>query len=75
MTLLVRQLQPTEHGLPLEIYTFVNNTAWAFYEGVQSDIFDHLIAVAKVFDLRIFQQPGGADVVAGIAALREKSDA
>ncbi len=75
MTLLVRQLQPTEHGLPLEIYTFVNNTAWAFYEGVQSDLFDHLIAVSKVFDLRIFQQPAGADVVAGIAALRESIDA
>jgi miniconductance mechanosensitive channel len=74
MTLLVRQLQSTEHGLPLEIYTFVNNTAWSFYEGVQSDIFDHLVAVAKVFDLRIFQQPSGMDVVSGIAALRENSD-
>ena len=65
-TLLVRQLQPSEHGLPLEIYTFVNNTAWAFYEGVQSDIFDHLLAVAKVFDLRVFQAPSGFDVVRGV---------
>jgi miniconductance mechanosensitive channel len=75
MTLLVRQLQPTEHGLPLEIYVFVNNTAWAFYEGVQSDIFDHLLAVAKVFDLRVFQQPSGGDVVSGLAALRSTQGA
>ena len=65
-TLLVRQLQPSEHGLPLEIYTFVNNTVWAFYEGVQSDIFDHLLSVAKVFDLRVFQAPSGFDVVRGV---------
>ncbi len=74
MTLLVRQLQPSEHGLPLEIYVFVNNTAWAYYEGVQSDIFDHLVSVAKVFDLKIYQQPSGADVIAGVAALSEKVD-
>ena len=66
-TQLVRQLQPTEHGLPLEIYVFVNNTVWAFYEGVQSDIFDHMLSVAKVFDLKVFQQPSGADVIAGLA--------
>ncbi|MCF3650684.1 mechanosensitive ion channel family protein [Synoicihabitans lomoniglobus] len=69
-TLLVRQLEPTEHGLPLQIYTFVNNTAWAYYEGVQSDIFDHLLSVAKVFDLRVFQEPSGSDIVTGIAALK-----
>lgn len=69
-TLLVRQLQPTPHGLPLEIYCFVNNTAWAFYEGVQSDIFDHLISVAKVFDLEVFQHPSGADLSEGLEALR-----
>lgn len=67
-TLLVRQLQPTEHGLPLEIYVFVNNTNWGFYEGVQADIFDHLLSVAKVFDLKVFQQPSGADVIAGLGA-------
>ena len=70
-TLLVRQLQPSEHGLPLEIYCFVNNTVWAFYEGVQSDIFDHLLSVAKGFDLKVFQQPSGADVIAGLAAKQE----
>lgn len=72
LTLLVRQLQPTEHGLPLEVYFFVNNTAWAYYEGVQADIFDHLLAVAKVFDLKVYQQPSGADVIAGLAA-KQKS--
>jgi len=70
-TLLVRQLQPTPNGLPLEIYCFVNNTAWAFYEGVQSDIFDHLLAVAKVFDLEVYQQPSGSDLSEGLEALRE----
>ena len=70
-TLLVRQLQPTEHGLPLEIYCFVNDTAWAIYEGVQSDIFDHLLSVAKGFDLKVFQQPSGADVIAGLSVKRE----
>jgi miniconductance mechanosensitive channel len=64
----VRQLQPSEHGLPLEIYVFVNNTNWNFYEGVQADIFDHLLSVAKVFDLKVYQQPSGADVIAGLSS-------
>ncbi|MDB4385247.1 mechanosensitive ion channel family protein [Opitutaceae bacterium] len=67
-TLLVRQLQPSEHGLPLEIYVFVNDTNWNFYEGVQADIFDHLLSVAKVFDLKVYQQPSGADVMAGLSS-------
>ena len=70
-TLLVRQLQPSEHGLPLEIYVFVNDTNWNFYEGVQADIFDHLLSVAKVFDLKVYQQPSGADVIAGLASKRD----
>ncbi len=74
MTQLVRQLQPTEHGLPLEIYCFVNDTNWGFYEGVQSDIFDHLFAVAKVFDLRVYQQPSGADILAGARVLRDETE-
>ena len=56
MTLLVRQLQPGVSGIPLEIYCFTNDTRWAVYEGVQSDIFDHLLAILPVFDLRVFQQ-------------------
>ncbi|REJ85517.1 MAG: mechanosensitive ion channel family protein [Acidobacteria bacterium] len=62
MTLMVRQLAPTEHGLPLEIYAFCNDQRWAVYEAAQADIFDHLLAVAPLFDLRIFQAPSGGDV-------------
>lgn len=60
--MLVRQLDPTAHGLPLEIYCFTNNTDWTFYENVQSDIFDHLLAILPEFGLRVFQQPSGADL-------------
>ena len=60
-TFLVRQLKPTEHGLPIEIYVFTNTTNWIEYEGIQSDIFDHLLAAAPEFDLRVFQNPTGAD--------------
>ena len=61
MTLLVRQLQPTDHGLPIQIYCFTNDTNWANYESIQADIFDHLFAVLPEFGLRPFQQPSGAD--------------
>ncbi len=61
MTLLVRQLQPTETGLPLEIYAFTATVAWAEYEAVQGDIFDHLLAILPEFGLRLFQSPSGAD--------------
>ncbi len=61
MTFLVRQLQPTEHGLPLEIYVFCSDKVWAHYEAVQADIFDHMLAVLPEFDLRVFQNPTGAD--------------
>ncbi len=61
MTLLVRQLQPTETGLPLEIYAFTATTAWAEYEAIQGDIFDHLLAILPEFGLRLFQSPSGAD--------------
>jgi len=62
MTFLIRQLQPTEHGLPLEVYVFTNDIRWAYYEGIQSDIFDHLLAIVPEFGLRVFQQPSGNDV-------------
>lgn len=62
MTFLVRQLQPTPEGLPLEIYVFVNDVVWAHYETVQADIFDHILAAAPHFDLRIFQNPTGFDL-------------
>jgi miniconductance mechanosensitive channel len=62
MTLIVRQLAPTADGLPLEIYCFTNTVAWAAYEGIQSDIFDHLLAILPEFGLRVFQHPSGADL-------------
>ena len=61
MTLLTRQLAPGPEGVPIEIYCFSNDTAWANYEGFQADIFDHLIAVLPEFGLRAFQAPGGSD--------------
>jgi miniconductance mechanosensitive channel len=61
MTFLVRQLKPTDHGIPLEIYVFSKDQIWANYEAIQSDIFDHLLAVLPHFDLRVFQNPTGAD--------------
>ncbi len=62
MTFLVRQLDPTEHGLPIEIYVFSTDQAWANYEAIQADIFDHVLAVLPLFDLRPFQAPTGSDV-------------
>ncbi len=61
MTFLVRQLAPTDHGLPLEIYVFSTDQVWANYEAIQADIFDHLLAAAPEFGLRIFQSPSGYD--------------
>ncbi len=61
LTLLVRQLQPTENGLPIEIYVFTNVTDWLAYEGIQADIFDHILAAAGEFDLHLFQNPTGGD--------------
>lgn len=62
MTLMVRQLSPTPEGLPIEIYCFTTTTAWTEYEGIQSDIFDHLLAIAAEFNLRVYQAPSGADM-------------
>lgn len=61
MTFLVRQLQPSEKGLPLEIYVFSNDQAWANYEAIQADIFDHILAIVPEFNLRVFQNPTGDD--------------
>lgn len=62
MTLLVRQLAPCAQGLPLEIYAFTNDIAWANYEDIQGDIFDHLLSVLPEFDLSPYQSPSGADL-------------
>ena len=61
MTCMVRQLQPTEKGLPLEIYCFSADKVWANYETIMSDIFDHIFSSASTFDLEIFQNPSGRD--------------
>ncbi|MCF8365534.1 MAG: mechanosensitive ion channel family protein [Bacteroidales bacterium] len=61
MTFLIRQLQSGEHGLPVEIYVFSKVQAWAQYESIQADIFDHILAVIPEFDLRVFQNPSGSD--------------
>ena len=69
MTFLVRQLAPTEKGLPIEIYVFVNDVRWVHYEGIQSDIFDHLLASLPIFGLRAFQLPSDSS----FSALVQKS--
>lgn len=61
LLMLVRQLEPTERGLPLQVYVFTDTTVWVEYESIQADIFDHLIAVATEFGIRIFQEPTGLD--------------
>ncbi|NLX06710.1 MAG: mechanosensitive ion channel family protein [Phycisphaerae bacterium] len=67
MTFMVRQLDPTPCGLPIEIYAFSNDQAWVSYESIQADIFDHVLAVVPEFDLRVFQYPSGADIQALLA--------
>jgi miniconductance mechanosensitive channel len=62
LIMMVRQLAPGEYGLPLEIYAFTNNTQWVVYESIQADIFDHILAVAPEFGLRVFQNPSGHDL-------------
>lgn len=74
MTLLVRQLAPTGEGLPIELYCFSRNKNWAAYEGIQADIFDHLLAVAPEFDLRVFQQPSGVDLREALQSLSKRQE-
>ncbi len=62
MTFLVRQLDPTDKGIPIQIYVFTNTVEWAKYEDIQSDIFDHILAVVPEFGLKIFQFPSGEDI-------------
>lgn len=61
LTFLIRQLPPGPNGLPIEIYVFASTTDWGKFEEIQADIFDHVLAVIPQFDLRIFQNPTGAD--------------
>ena len=62
MTFLVRHLPSTSKGLPIEIYIFSNDQVWANYEALQADLFDHIFAVIPEFELRVFQEPTGADL-------------
>ncbi|HSM10854.1 MAG TPA: mechanosensitive ion channel family protein, partial [Lysobacter sp.] len=75
MTLMVRQLAPGPTGLPLEIYCFSADVGWIAYENLAGDIFDHLLAVVPEFGLRIYQQPSGADLAAGLAARAHEAGA
>jgi len=61
MTFLVRYLQPTDKGMPVEIYVFSTDQAWAKYEAIQADIFDHILAILPEFGLKVFQNPTGSD--------------
>lgn len=61
-TCMVRQLQPTEMGMPLELYFFANTSSWLPYEDLQSDVFDHVLAAISTFDLKVFQTPSGSDM-------------
>ncbi len=64
LTFLIRQLEPGPQGLPLEIYVFANTTDWAEYEDVQSNIFDHILAILPQFGLRVYQSPTSNDIQA-----------
>ncbi len=70
MTLLVRQLEPTQTGLPIQLYAFTNDTKWANYENIQADIFDHLFSILPEFKLKAFQDPSGSDLDAFLAVRR-----
>ncbi len=75
MTMIVRQLEPKEFGIPLELYTFTNDIGWVAYEGIQSDIFDHLLSVIGEFGLAVYQRPSSADNRAVLASLVAGADA
>jgi len=74
LTLMVRQLAPGPEGLPLEIYCFTSTTEWAVYESIQSDIFDHLLAIVPEFGLRLFQKPAGSDLARAWERIGPDSD-
>jgi miniconductance mechanosensitive channel len=74
MTCMVRQLESHAQGVPLELYCFTNTTDWAAYEGIQSDIFDHLYALLPEFGLALYQPPTGNDLRVGLGAARRGGD-
>jgi miniconductance mechanosensitive channel len=70
-TLIVRQLAPGPQGLPLELYCFSNDQEWTNYEAIQSDVFDHILAIVPEFGLRVFQSPTGHDVADLVSAAKQ----
>ena len=62
LTMLVRQLQPTQYGIPVELYFFSADTRWAQYEQLQGEVFDHVLAMMHIFDLKVYQSPSGHDL-------------
>ncbi|MFU8768708.1 MAG: mechanosensitive ion channel family protein [Desulfotignum sp.] len=74
MTLMVRQLEPCSDGIPIQVYAFANTTVWTEYEGIQSDIFDHVLAVIPQFGLRLHQTPTGHDIREAVRELARVSD-
>jgi len=75
MTCMVRQMQTTAQGVPLEIYCFTRTTAWSDYERIQGDIFDYLLAVLPEFGLSLYQQPSGTDLRSGLFAMTQNATA
>jgi miniconductance mechanosensitive channel len=73
MTCMVRQMEATAQGVPLEIYCFTRTTTWADYERIQGDVFDYLLAVLPEFGLSLYQQPSGTDMRVGLARTSEDS--
>lgn len=73
MPLMVRQLEPKDTGVPIQLYTFTKTQEWAEYEGVMADIFDHLLAAVQYFELEVFEQPAGSDMRALTEIQRLKS--
>jgi len=70
MTLMVRMMEPTAEGIPVEVYCFTDDTAWINYERIQGDIFDHLIAILPEMGLQLYQAPSGRDLSLGVKQLR-----
>jgi len=68
MTMMVRMMEPTSEGIPVEVYCFSANTAWVQYERIQGDIFDHLVAILPELSLRLYQSPSGADFAHALRA-------
>lgn len=74
MTVLVRQQNPVETGIPIQIYCFSKNKDWVPYEAIQSDIFDHIFAVIPEFDLRVYQKPSSYSIENAMNGLKARRD-